>query len=100
MKNWKVEELLKRAVRWYGLCEKLDASAYESCLYSSLQTRRMADELAKLRFVRMFVLFGCVAQKNAHELNDLDMIIVVSKRSRVKMEVISEISKLELKYIQ
>lgn len=100
----KLEELegggvVEKSGRWYGLSGKLDVSAYELSLYLSLQARRMADELARLPFVRMIVLFGGVAQKNAHELSDLDMIIVVSEPvERVKMGVMSEVSKLELKY--
>jgi len=100
----KLEELegggvVEKSGRWYGLSGKLDVSAYELSLYLSLQAKRMANELAKLRFVRMVVLFGSVAQKRANEFSDLDMIIVVGESvDRVKMKVVSEISKLELKY--
>ena len=100
----KLEELesggvVDRSGRWYGLCGKLDVSAYELSLYMSFQARRMADELAKLPFVRMVVLFGGVAQKKANEFSDLDMIIVVGESvDRAKTEVMSEISKLERRY--
>ena len=100
----KLEELESGGVvekngRWYGLGEELAISAYELSLYMSSQAKRMAGELAKLPFVRAIILFGGVAQKNAHEYSDLDMIIVVSESvDKVKKEVISEISKLESKY--
>jgi predicted nucleotidyltransferase len=97
----KLEELMGKGVveksgKWYGLCEDPDVSAYELSLYMSSQARRMAGELSKLPFVRAIILFGGVAQKKAHEYSDLDMIIVVSEAvDKVKMEVTSEISKLE-----
>lgn len=100
----KLEELERGGVvekdgRWYGLGRKLAISGYEVSLYMSLQAKRMAAELAKLRFVRMVILFGSVAQKDAHEYSDLDMIIVVGGPvDEVKKEVTSEISKLESKY--
>jgi len=63
------------------------------------QAKQMASELANLRFVRTVILFGSVAQRNAGEYSDLDMIIVVSEPvDRVKKEVILEISRLESKY--
>jgi predicted nucleotidyltransferase len=100
----KLEELegggvVEKSGKWYGLSGELYVSAYELSLYMSLQAKRMAGELAKLPFVRAIILFGGVAQKKAHEYSDLDMIIVVSESvDKVKTEVISEISKLELKY--
>ena len=85
--------------RWYGLTGKLTVSAYELSLYLIRQAKRMAAELARLYFVRTIILFGGVAQKNAHEYSDLDMIIVMSEPvNKVKGEVISEISKQESKY--
>jgi len=100
----KLEELegggvVEKRGKWYGLSGQLDVSAYELSLYMIFQAKRMAAELAKLPFVRAIILFGGVAQKNAHEYSDLDMIIVVSESvDKVKKEVISEISKLESKY--
>ena len=100
----KLEELERGGVvekngKWYGLSGKLAISAYELSLYMRFQAKRMAAELAKLRFVRMITLFGGVAQKNAHEYSDLDMIIVVSEPvDKVKKEIKLEISRLESKY--
>lgn len=100
----KLEELEGRGVveksgRWYGLRGKLDVSGFELSLYMVFQAKRMAGELARLPFVKMIVLFGGVAQKNAHELSDLDMIIVVSESvDRVETRIMLEISKLELKH--
>lgn len=100
----KLEELERGGVvekngRWYGLGGKLAISAYELSLYMSFQGKRMAAELAKLQFVRAIILFGSVAQNNAHEYSDLDMIIVVGGPvDKVKREVVSEISRLESKH--
>jgi predicted nucleotidyltransferase len=93
------EGVVKKSGRWYGLAGRLDVPAYELSLYMSFQAKRMADELAKLPFVKMIVLFGGVAQKKANELSDLDIIIVASEPiEKVKMEITPEISKLEMKY--
>ena len=63
------------------------------------QARRMAGELAKLHFVRAIILFGGVAQNNAHKYSDLDVIIVVGELDdRMKKKVLSEVSKLEWSY--
>ena len=63
------------------------------------QAKQMASEFANLRFVKAVILFGSVAQRNAGEYSDLDMIIVVSEPvDRVKKEVILEISRLESNY--
>jgi predicted nucleotidyltransferase len=100
----KLEELEDRGVvgkrwRWYGISGWLDASAYELSLYMRFQAKRMADELAKLPYVRAIVLFGGVAQKYAHEYSDLDMIIVVGESvDKVRQKIMSEISKLVLKH--
>ncbi|MHA1834627.1 MAG: nucleotidyltransferase domain-containing protein, partial [Candidatus Baldrarchaeia archaeon] len=100
----KLEELKDRGVvgkrgRWYSIRGRLDVSAYELSLYMRFQAKRMADELAKLPYVRAIVLFGGVAQKYAHEYSDLDMIIVVGESvDEVRQEIMSEISKLELKH--
>jgi len=100
----KLEELergriIEKNGKWYGLSEKLAISAYELSLYMIFQARRMAAKLSKLHFVRAIILFGGVAQKNAHEYSDLDMIIVVSESvDKVKKQVMSEISKLESNY--
>jgi predicted nucleotidyltransferase len=59
----------------------------------------MAGELADLRFVEAVFLFGSVAQKNAGEYSDLDVIIVVGEPvDRVKRKIVGEISKLESKF--
>ena len=93
------EGIVEKKGKWYGLRKELGASSYELSLYMRFQAERMAGELAKLRFVRAIVLFGGVAQKNAHEYSDLDMIIVVNKLvDMVKKEIMLEISKLELMY--
>ena len=100
----KLEELerggfVEKNGKWYGLSGKLAISAYELSLYMRFQAKRMAAELAKLHFVRMITLFGNVAQKNAHEYSDLDMIIVVSEPvDKVKKEIKLAISRLESKY--
>ena len=99
LENLEREGVVQKRGRWYGLSGELDVSAYELSLYMVFQAKRMAAELARLRFVRAIVLFGGVAQKNAHEYSDLDMIIVVSESvDKVKPEVISEVSKLESMY--
>ena len=85
--------------KWYGLKQETSVSAYELSLYMISQAKQMASELANLRFVRTVILFGSVAQRNAGEYSDLDMIIVVSEPvDRVKKEVILEISRLESKF--
>jgi len=100
----KLEELegggvIGKSGRWYCLRGKLDISVCELSLYMRSQAKRMAGELAKLPFVKAIILFGGVAQNNAHEYSDLDMIIVVGGSvDKVRKEVTSEISKLELKY--
>ena len=100
----KLEELeadgiIKRSGRWYGLSGRLDVSAYELSLYMRSQARQIARELARLRTVRAVILYGGVAQNNANEYSDLDMIIAVSASSPgAKREVISAISRLESKY--
>lgn len=100
----KLRELEKEAVvekkgKWYGLSQELGISAYDLSLYMRAQARRLANELARLSFVKVIVLFGGVAQNKAHEYSDLDMIIVVHDRGdKVKEDVTSEISRLEWKY--
>ena len=99
LKELEGKGVVEKSGKWYALGEDRHVSAYELSLYMSFQAKRMAGELAKLPFVRSIILFGGVAQKNAHEYSDLDMIIVVSESvDKVKMEVISEISKLESKH--
>lgn len=91
--------VVERDGKWYGLSGELDVSAYELSLYLRSQAKRMAGEIAKLHFVVAIVLFGGVAQKNAWELSDLDMIIVVSGLvDKVREQVMSAISKLESRY--
>jgi len=91
--------VVEKRGKWYGLSEELNVSAYELSLYMRFQARRMAGELAKLHFVRAIILFGGVAQNNAHKYSDLDVIIVVGELDdRVKREVFSEIAKWEWKY--
>ena len=93
------EGIVEKRGKWYGLRDELDASSCELSLYMRSQAEQMAGELAKLRFVRAIVLFGGVAQENAHEYSDVDMIIVVKKSvDTVKKEIVSEISKLALRY--
>jgi predicted nucleotidyltransferase len=99
LEELKNEGVIKKSGKWYDLAGSLDISAYELSLYMSLQAKRMANELAKLPFVKMIVLFGGVAQKRAEELSDLDMIIVVDEQAeKAKIEITPEISKLEMKY--
>ena len=91
--------VVERCGKWYGLSGELVVSAYELSLYMNFQAKRMASELAESRFVRAIILFGGVAQKNAHEYSDLDMIIVVSEPvEKVREEIVSKISELESKY--
>lgn len=93
------EGVVEKRGKWYSLSGKLDVSAYELSLYMRFQAKRMADELAKLRFVKAIILFGSVPQNSAHEYSDLDMMIVVSEPvDEVRKELVSEISKLESKY--
>jgi len=93
------EGVVEKSGKWYSLKQEIPVSAYELSLYMISQAKQMVGELANLRFVEAVILFGSVAQKNAQEYSDLDMIIVVSESvDKVKMEVISEISKLESKY--
>jgi predicted nucleotidyltransferase len=93
------EGVVEKSGKWYGLKQETSVSAYELSLYMISQAKQMASELANLRFVRTVILFGSVAQRNAGEYSDLDMIIVVSEPvDRVKKEVILEISRLESKY--
>jgi len=93
------EGVVEKSGKWYGLKGEMEVSAYELSLYMISQAKQMASELANLRFVRTVILFGSVAQRNAGEYSDLDMIIVVSEPvDRVKKEVILEISRLESKY--
>lgn len=100
----KLEELRARGVvkktgRWYVLRTEIEASTCELSLYMRYLAKRMASELAKLPFIRAIFLFGSVAQNNAHEYSDLDMIIVVNEPvDRVKGRIISEISRLESSY--
>jgi len=99
LEELEAEGIIKKSGRWYGLSRKLNASAYELSLYMHYQAKRMARELAKLHCIRTVILFGGVAQYNAHEYSDLDMIIVVSNRThKVKEKVTSAVSKLESKY--
>ena len=85
--------------KWYGLKQETSVSAYELSLYMISQAKQMASEFANLRFVKAVILFGSVAQRNAGEYSDLDMIIVVSEPvDGVKKEVILEISRLESNY--
>ncbi|MCJ7762326.1 nucleotidyltransferase domain-containing protein [Candidatus Bathyarchaeota archaeon] len=93
------EGVVEKSGKWYGLKQETSVSAYELSLYMISQAKQMASELANLRFVRTVILFGSVAQRNAGEYSDLDMIIVVSEPvDRVKKGVILEISRLESKY--
>lgn len=88
--------VVEKSGRWYGLKAKLDVSGYELGLYMRSRAKLMAFELAKLPHVKAVILFGSVAQNNAHEYSDLDMIVVVGEPAdKVKNEVTSEISKLE-----
>ena len=91
--------VVERGGKWYGLSRDLVVSAYELSLYMSFQARRISAEFAKLHCVRAIILFGGVAQGNAHEHSDLDMIIVVDESvEKAKGEVVSKISKLQSRY--
>lgn len=91
--------VVKKSGKSYELGKEIDFSPFELSLYMSLQAKQISAELSGLPFVRVIILFGGVAQKNAHEYSDLDMIIVVSKsEENVKRKLISEISRLESKY--
>ena len=93
------EGVVEKEGKWYGLKRETEVSAYELSLYMIAQAKRMASELANLRFVRAVILFGSVAQKNVSEYSDLDFIIVVSEPvDKVKKKVILEISRLESNY--
>jgi len=93
------EGVVEKRGRWYGLSGKLAVSTCELSLYMRFQAKRMAGELAKLPFVRAVILFGGVAQNKAREYSDLDMIIVVDRSGEtVREDVVSEVSKLELKH--
>ena len=91
--------VIEKGGKWYGISGKLEVSAYELSMYMRFQAKRMADDLAGLSSVRAIILFGGVAQKNAQEYSDLDVVIVVSgSLDNVKNEVVSEVSRLESKY--
>jgi predicted nucleotidyltransferase len=93
------EGVVEKSGKWYGLKKEISVYACEFSLYMISQAKRMASELANLRFVKAVILFGSVAQRNAGEYSDLDMIIVVSEPyDRVKKETMLEISRLESKY--
>lgn len=93
------EGVVEKSGKWYGLNGEVPVSAYELSLYMISQARQMVGELADLRFVEAVFLFGSVAQKNAGEYSDLDVIIVVGEPvDRVKRKTILEISRLESKY--
>jgi len=93
------EGVVEKNGKWYGLKQETEVSAYELSLYMISQAKQMASEFANLRFVKAVILFGSVAQKNAREYSDLDMIIVVSEPyDRVKKETMLEISRLESNY--
>ena len=93
------EGVVEKSGKWYSLNGEAPVSAYELSLYMISQARQMAGELADLRFVEAVFLFGSVAQKNAGEYSDLDVIIVVGEPvDRVKRKTIWEISRLESKY--
>jgi predicted nucleotidyltransferase len=94
-----VEGVVEKNGRWYGLKQETCVSVYELSLYMVSQAKRIAGELANLRFVEAVILFGSVARKNATEFSDLDMLIVVGgPYDRVKGEVVLEVSRLELSY--
>ncbi len=93
------EGVVEKSGKWYGLKQETSVSAYELSLYMISQAKQMASELANLRFVKAIILFGSVAQKNAGEYSDLDLIIVVSEAyDRVRKETMLEISRLESNY--
>ncbi len=93
------EGVVEKSGKWYGLNGEAPVSAFELSLYMISQARRMASELEDLRFVEAVFLFGSVAQKNAGEYSDLDVIIVVGEPvDRVKRETMWKISRLESKY--
>jgi predicted nucleotidyltransferase len=93
------EGVVEKSGKWYGLIEEAPVSAFELSLYMISQARRMASELEDLRFIKAVILFGSVAQKNAGEYSDLDVIIVVGEPvGRVKTKTMWEISRLESKY--
>jgi len=93
------ERVVEKNDKWYGLEKEREIPSYELSLYMISQAKRMAGELVNLRFVKAIILFGSVAQKNANEYSDLDMIIVVGEPvDGVKKEIVLEISRLESKY--
>ena len=93
------EEVVERGGRWYSLKKEIPVSPYELSLYMVSQAKRIAKELANLNFINTVILFGSVAQKNAYEYSDLDLIIVVSEPyDRAKKETLLEISRLESNY--
>jgi predicted nucleotidyltransferase len=99
LKELEKGRIIEKSGKWYGLRRKLSVSAYELSLYMRFQARQMAHELAEPRYVRTVVLFGGVAQNDANEHSDLDMIIVVSDPAlEARKALVSKISKLESKY--
>ncbi|MGQ9723149.1 MAG: nucleotidyltransferase domain-containing protein [Candidatus Jordarchaeum sp.] len=93
------EGVVEKSGKCYGLKKEISVSPYEFSLYMISQAKRIANELANLRFVKAVILFGSVAQRNAGEYSDLDMIIVVSEPyDRVKTKTRLEISRQESKY--
>lgn len=93
------EGVVEKKGKWYGLKQETKVTAYEVSLYMSSQAKKMAEELANLRFVRAVFLFGSVAQKKTSEYSDLDMIIVVNEPyDKVKKAIMSTVSRLESNY--
>lgn len=98
LKELKEAQRIDRRAGWYGLRNKLNVSSYELSLYMRNQARRMACELAKLHQVKTIILFGGVAQGNAHEYSDLDLMVVVSDSDEARRRILAEVSELESKY--
>ena len=95
----KEKGVLEKSGRWYSLRKEIPISTYELSLYMISQAKRIACIVANLPFVKAVILFGSVAQRNACENSDLDIIIVVSEPYNVtKKETILKISMLEYKY--
>jgi predicted nucleotidyltransferase len=93
------EGVLEKRGRWYGLKQETKVATYEMSLYMSSQARKMAEELANLRFVRAVFLFGSVAQRKPSEYSDLDMIIVVEgEYDKVRKGIMSTVSNFESDY--
>jgi len=101
LKESEAQGIIERAGRWYGLTKEPTPHPYELSLYLDSQAERMAQELAKLNFIQMMILFGGVAKRTADQHSDIDMMIIVNKPLDMTRRIVdAKISELESKFHQ